>query len=860
MNQYLGEPPFDESVYKRFDRFHINDPERYNAKEYYSWINKNFSQYKFPENYKDKTEAELCNIEEYSLNPQQRFAGRIFNTYVQNHGMIVYHGLGSGKTQTSIVIGEAFKYRSVNNQEIPGRANQMVYIVVPKSLIKQYYSEFIGKIGSRNDVASAQILIHGEPQIYIDENVVSNIAAVSTNLEKMKQEIESITLTLNKPPTQAQGRLAQMQKLQQQSQLNAKQVEFDKLTKHLTGISKINKVDRVYKLVTHTKFILDLFAGDDLSPDASFLKHPNTLLIIDEAHNLVSESGSSYKRLLQALSMYAHPDQRTVLMTGTPIYDRAYEFGLLMNLIRPRLYFPAGREEFDKVFVVDEKGTLEPNARLLFKTMCSGYISYFRGGNPNAYPRKKIIYMDHLMTGNQASVYDIVYADEKRHQEAKGKSGFGIFDQKDKEPITVFSASRCISNIAFLGESNDSIRDSTSTEKDEQYETFFKVVTGAQLVNGKKASIDYITSEHSVKLGTIATMIHSSTGTSFVYSNYRNRGGDIIGLLLKHFYGFEEYPKNRLNQPAYYLWNGSSDPDVSDRAQKRFNSLENKNGELIKVIIGSPSTMEGIDFKNVKNVHIVDPWWNFSRIEQITARAIRFCSHVKSDTKFVNIFYHTASTATSRDPENKLRIESIDKTMYKTAQNKMIKNHDFYKAIKEVAIDCDINKYGNIVVKDAIFRQKPGSNGKYSIAFSSGVEETAPEMNLSLTEIYDFKPKYPAVEPENIECSQKPYPYLSVPEEIRENSKKCTLFHRLLARKKLKEGLVKLINDRFPGRTPEQVKADIRKLQARLLPKITNDTVKKDAEKAITSALKSNDMRQLNTCLRQLKQLIKNYP
>ena len=37
--------------------------------------------------------------------------------------------------------------------------------------------------------------------------------------------------------------------------------------------------------------------------------------------------------------------------------------------------------------------------------------------------------------------------------------------------------------------------------------------------------------------------------------------------------------------------------------------------------------MEGVSFKNVKQVHITDPWWNESRIEQILARASRYCSH-----------------------------------------------------------------------------------------------------------------------------------------------------------------------------------------------------------------------------------------
>ena len=34
--------------------------------------------------------------------------------------------------------------------------------------------------------------------------------------------------------------------------------------------------------------------------------------------------------------------------------------------------------------------------------------------------------------------------------------------------------------------------------------------------------------------------------------------------------------------------------------------------------------MEGVSFKNVKQVHITDPWWNEARIEQILARLFVF--------------------------------------------------------------------------------------------------------------------------------------------------------------------------------------------------------------------------------------------
>ena len=44
-------------------------------------------------------------------------------------------------------------------------------------------------------------------------------------------------------------------------------------------------------------------------------------------------------------------------------------------------------------------------------------------------------------------------------------------------------------------------------------------------------------------------------------------------------------------------------------------------------MLGSPSVREGVSFKRVRQVHILEPYWNMSRYEQVIGRAIRFCSH-----------------------------------------------------------------------------------------------------------------------------------------------------------------------------------------------------------------------------------------
>ena len=54
---------------------------------------------------------------------------------------------------------------------------------------------------------------------------------------------------------------------------------------------------------------------------------------------------------------------------------------------------------------------------------------------------------------------------------------------------------------------------------------------------------------------------------------------------------------------------------------------ENLNGNMVKVILISQAGSEGIDFKFIRQVHIMEPWYNMNRPEQIIGRAVRQCSH-----------------------------------------------------------------------------------------------------------------------------------------------------------------------------------------------------------------------------------------
>ena len=126
--------------------------------------------------------------------------------------------------------------------------------------------------------------------------------------------------------------------------------------------------------------------------------------------------------------------------------------------------------------------------------------------------------------------------------------------------------------------------------------------------------------------------------------------------------------------------------------------------------------MEGVSFKNVKQVHISEPWWNESRIDQILARASRYCSlsGLPSDEQYVDIYRHYSVLPVNRGESDReisavlaeisgnpdwwgLSKNGFDQVMMSTSLKKYSINNEFELVLKRCAIDSEINKNGNII-------------------------------------------------------------------------------------------------------------------------------------------------------------------
>lgn len=100
-------------------------------------------------------------------------------------------------------------------------------------------------------------------------------------------------------------------------------------------------------------------------------------------------------------------------------------------------------------------------------------------------------------------------------------------------------------------------------------------------------------------------------------------------------------------------------------------------------MLGSPSIKEGVSLLRVQQVHMMEPYWNMSRMLQIMGRAVRFCSHkdVPKAKRVVKIYLYLATY-----PGEK----TIDQYIWSLAKKKNKLINQFELALKESAFDCKL--------------------------------------------------------------------------------------------------------------------------------------------------------------------------
>ena len=184
---------------------------------------------------------------------------------------------------------------------------------------------------------------------------------------------------------------------------------------------------------------------------------------------------------------------------------------------------------------------------------------------------------------------------------------------------------------------------------------------------------------------------------------------------------------------------------ITDRLLEQYTN--NHLGEIIKVFMITSSGSEGIDMRNVRYVHIVEPYWHPVRSQQVIGRARRICSHedLPEELRTVNVFMYLMTFTEeqlSSDASIELRLKdkskvdkktplTSDEALFEISNIKEDINRQILKAIKESAMDCSIHsssKDGEPLVCYSISSAKP-NKFSYSPSISNEESDTITQIN-----------------------------------------------------------------------------------------------------------------------------------
>ena len=377
-------------------------------------------------------------------------------------------------------------------------------------------------------------------------------------------------------------------------------------------------------------------------------------------------------------------------------------------------------EVFKNYFVKEnfEKGDQLKNDSV-FKRRILGMVSYYKSMNEN-YPT--LIHNDYFrvnMSNYQFQIYEILRAKERLSE--RGGSSKSKKSKQVKSTFRVFS--RQASNFVFpetiLRPYPDpkfivSILKENKNNKSKM--NFNKILELEENANNGHLAEDYkkrieeairkvcdngelyLTpgpeglDKLSPKMKIMLENIQKSPGLVFVYSNFRTLEGVEIFSKILDFNGFSKYGITN-NLPKYAIYSGTEDEKEKKETLRLFTSDENKHGKFIKIILATAAGAEGLDLKNIRQIHIMEPYWNQMRIEQVIGRGVRRGSHLALPPNERNVevyrYFSVFSKKNSMLTKDKL---STDEHIEQISVKKQQIINELLQIIKECAFDCYLNK------------------------------------------------------------------------------------------------------------------------------------------------------------------------
>jgi len=738
---------------------------------------KEFNDFQYDGAIKDieATADKLCKST-FELMPHQIFVKNFLSFQTPYNSLLLYHGLGTGKTCSSIGIAE--EMRSYMKQI---GIKQRIIVVASPNVQNNYRLQLFDERGLKETDGLWNI------QSCIGNALLKEINP--TNLKGLTKEkvISQIRTIIN------------------QSYVFMGYTQLANYISEKTAITKDSTFSPEDQMKMEIRNIRRFFN--------------NRLIIIDEVHNIrLTDENKDWKTAQGLMKLAKHCENlRLLLLSATPMYNSYKEIIWLLNLMNandkrgtitePEVFDKDGN--FIKPKLSADGRIMKEGGKELLQRKMVGYVSYVRGENPYTFPYR-IYPIDFdadstfIPAGNgslvtqvttiitrpvnakkypktqlnsktiteplkhipvyltdigdyQYSGYKLII-DALRKEIDSSKSDMGFEDinrfgfrklQLPLEALNIVYPSDALDQGILKGKmddlSDEDLEDLGKLDEEEEYidekdplgtivgkrgmRSIMNFIDDSKKKIPMRYNFEYkpdvlekygrifsppVLPNYSAKIAKICDIIMKSTGIVLIYSQYIDGGVVPLALALEER-GFTRYgsadstrplfkdpptapiesltmmpksadSKGPFQQAKYVMITGDKAFSPHNMADiKQVTGQENKNGELVKVILISKAGSEGLDFKNIRQVHILEPWYNMNRIEQIIGRGVRNMSHCGLPFVQRNVEIYMHGTLMSNEEE------AADLYVYRLAERKALQIGKVTRVMKEVAVDCLLN-------------------------------------------------------------------------------------------------------------------------------------------------------------------------
>ena len=185
--------------------------------------------------------------------------------------------------------------------------------------------------------------------------------------------------------------------------------------------------------------------------------------------------------------------------------------------------------------------------------------------------------------------------------------------------------------------------------------------------------------------------------------------------------GDQALDKRRLLLQLYNADVASLPPKLSAQcAALLAGAPDNRDGRIARVFMITQSGAEGISLFNTRQVHIMEPYWNNVRLQQVIGRAIRTCSHMNLpwEEREVEVYTYLSVFTEQQKAEGARHVIMADKGMttdqniFDIATKKQKLADGLSEVLQEAAIDCELHRFENGITGQC-FRYGKGSRPNF---------------------------------------------------------------------------------------------------------------------------------------------------